>query len=162
MRGLCSAIVAIVAALGCVACDPAAVELPGPPECRVERVSDGDTIRVSCLDESVRLLLVDAPEIAHDGNPPDCFGDEAAGYLRERLPLGTIVELERGVLDRDRFGRYLRYIWLGGELINESLVAEGYAVRYRDAEDTTYRDRVTAAEARARERGLGLWSACGG
>jgi len=68
--------------------------------------------------------------------------------------------MERGVLDRDRYDRALRYVWLGDELLNETLVREGYAARYRDAEDTTYRPLIAAAEDEARETRRGLWSAC--
>jgi micrococcal nuclease len=153
-------VLAAALAAAAISCEPDVVLVDGPDACRVEHVSDGDTIRVSCLDESVRLLLVDAPEVARGAEPAMCFGEEARDYLRERLPEGTEVRLEAGVLDRDRFDRYLRYVWLGGELINETLVSEGYATRYRDAEDTTYRDRIAAAEAAAEAQGLGVWSAC--
>ncbi|MCA9830062.1 MAG: thermonuclease family protein [Dehalococcoidia bacterium] len=37
---------------------------------------------------------------------------------------------------------------------------EGYAVRYRDAEDTAYRTRISEAEDEARKARRGLWSAC--
>jgi micrococcal nuclease len=153
---------ALGASLAFAACEPQApvFETAGGDKCRVQHVSDGDSIRVSCLDQAVRLLLVDAPEVARDGNPAECFGEESAAFLRTRLPEGTVVVLERGVVDRDQFGRYLRYAWAGTELINETLVREGFATRFRDAEDTTYRDRIAAAEAAARAERLGLWSAC--
>ena len=66
----------------------------------------------------------------------------------------------RAFVHRDQFGRYLRYVWLGDELINETLVAEGFAYRYRDAEDRTYEARIIAAENAARNSGRGLWGAC--
>jgi micrococcal nuclease len=151
----------LAAAVLLAACDETA---PQPTaangDCRVERVTDGDTIRVSCLDESIRFLLVAAPEVAHDGEPAECYGDEARDYLSERLPEGTIVTLEAGVENTDQYGRFLRYVFLGDELINETLVRQGYAVRYRDAEDTTYRDEIADAEREAREEGIGLWAAC--
>lgn len=153
----------VLAALGGLGlgCDRQAPVLPRDPGCIVKHVTDGDTIAVTgCMDARIRLLLVDAPEVDSGSTPGECFGEESRAYLQSRLPPGTEVWLERGVLDRDRFDRPLRYVWLGDELINESLVAGGYAVRYRDAEDDTYRDRVAAAETRAKEAGLGLWSAC--
>lgn len=123
-------------------------------------MADGDTITVSgCMESRVRLLLVDAPEVS-GAEGAECYGEEAQAYLRSRLPEGTVVRMERGILDRDRFDRALRYIWLGDELINETLVREGFAVRYRDAEDTTYRDRIAEAETEAARTGQGLWNAC--
>jgi micrococcal nuclease len=129
-------------------------------ECRVERVLDGDTIAVSCLPENVRLLLIDTPEVAHGGSRAECYGPEASAYLRSRLPPGTVVRLQAGVVDRDRYGRYLRYAWLGDELVNETLVAKGYARRYVAAEDRTYLVEIARAEDAARRAHLGLWGAC--
>ena len=112
----------------------------------------------------MRLLLVDTPEVAQPrASPPtpaECFGPEAKAYVERRLPEGTRVRLESGVRDIDQFGRYLRYIWLGDELLNETLVREGYAVRYRAAEDRTYEQRIAAAEAEAERARRGLWGAC--
>lgn len=141
-------------------CREAAAPFPEETGCIVQRVADGDTITVSgCMESRVRLLLVDAPEVGHGGEA-ECYGVEAQSYLRSRLPVGAVVRMERGVLDRDRYDRALRYVWLGDELLNETLVREGYAVRYRDAEDTTYRPLIAAAEDEARETRRGLWSAC--
>lgn len=150
-----AAVVAVLAA----ACEPNR-PVYDDGNCRVERVTDGDTIRVSCLDAPVRLLLVDAPEVARGGRPGECFGDESREFLRRLLSRGSTVELEAGVRDTDPFGRYLRYVHAGGELVNERLVREGYAVRYRAAEDTRHRDRIAAAEDEARAAGRGLWAAC--
>ena len=60
----------------------------------VRTVLDGDTIIVSANDtvrapdgapldgERVRLLGIDAPEIAHNGDPADCWGDNAHEFTR--------------------------------------------------------------------------------
>ena len=50
--------------------------------------------------------------------------------------------------------------FLGDELLNETIVREGYAERYRDSPDTTYRAQIIAAEQDARANNRGLWSAC--
>jgi micrococcal nuclease len=153
----------LLSVLALAACEPGAVDLPATTDaagCRIERVYDGDTITVSCLDANVRLLLIDAPEVESGTSPAGCYGVEARDYLRSRLTRGTPVTLEAGVVDRDRYGRYLRYVWLGDELVNETLVRDGFAVRYTAAEDTRHRDRIAAAERAARASGLGLWSAC--
>jgi len=150
---------AVVLAVLAAACEP---DRPvyDDGDCRVESVTDGDTIRVSCLDAPVRLLLVDAPEVERGGRPGECFGDQSRDFLARLLARGSPVELEAGVRNIDPFGRYLRYVHAAGELVNERLVREGYAVRYRAAEDTRHRDRIAAAEDEARAAGRGLWSAC--
>lgn len=152
----------LVVLAGCsVACrEPVDVPIESGHFCYIESVIDADTVRADCFEESVRLLLVDAPEVARDGQPAECFGEEAADYLRTRLPEGTRIRFEAGVVDTDRFGRHLRYIWLGDELLNDTLVREGWAIRYRAAEDVTHQARVIEAENEARANGRGLWSAC--
>jgi endonuclease YncB( thermonuclease family) len=132
----------------------------GFPQCVVMNVVDGDTIDVGgCSDAGrVRLILVDAPEVSGGAR---CYSREATNYVTSRL-LGRTVGLERDVSNVDRFGRYLRYIWLDGELFNETMVREGYAALAVYPPDVKYRDRIAAAEAEARAANRGLWGACGG
>lgn len=129
---------------------------------RVERVVDGDTIRVTFDGDDevyrVRLLLVNTPEVQGE---PECYGEEAAAYLAALLPAGTLVELERDVSDTDRFGRLLRYAYLDdGTLVNEALLTGGYAHVVTFPPDLREVDRFRAVEREAREAGRGLWSAC--
>ncbi len=75
-------------------------------------VSDGDTIRVDIGGqvETVRLILIETPETRDPNNPPECYGAEASAFLQELLPAGSELYLELDVSERDRFGRFLRYI----------------------------------------------------
>ena len=126
-------------------------------QCVVDRVIDGDTIVVSgCPEDRVRFLLIDTPEIT---NPAECYGAEAKRYVAGRLAKGSRVRLDAGVLDEDQFGRSLRFIWLGDELLNLTLVREGYATRYRAAEETRFADVIAAAESEARSARRGMWGA---
>jgi micrococcal nuclease len=139
------------------------VALPASPaapvgtdgEYRVLRVIDGDTIVVEG-GEHVRYLGVDAPETQ---GSPECYGREATERNRQ-LVEGKRVRLEADRRDRDRYGRLLRWVWVDGTLVNEQLIREGYATVYRDEPAAKYMDRLLAAEAEARSRGAGLWSAC--
>lgn len=136
----------------------------GPPaglvQCTVTNVVDGDTIDVgSCADAGrVRLILIDAPELSGGAR---CFSKESTDYVAARL-LGRVVGLERDVSNVDRFGRYLRYAWVDGELFNERMVRDGYAALAVYPPDVKYRDRIAAAEAEAKAANRGLWGACGG
>jgi micrococcal nuclease len=101
---------------------------------QVARVIDGDTIELEG-GERVRLLCIDTPERGQPGYT------EATEFLRE-LVAGKAVRLEADPehVDRDRFGRLLRYVWLftGGEaegfssgdgvLVNVEIVRRGYSV----------------------------------
>ena len=67
--------------------------------------------------------------------------------------------LEKDISETDRFGRLLRYVYLeDGRMVNELLVAEGFAQVSTFPPDVKYVDRFL--EAQAAERGL--WSQCDG
>jgi micrococcal nuclease len=123
---------------------------------------DGDTIVV--LDGGrtvrVRLIGIDTPESVAPGRPVECFGKAASAFTEGVLEGRTVVlEFDVGLLDP--FGRTLAYVWLDGEMLNETLVAEGYAQVLTVPPNVRYVDRFLAAERAARAARRGLWSACG-
>lgn len=122
---------------------------------QITNVIDGDTVRLAD-GKVVRLIGMDTPEI---GTKSDCFGQEAYKRVNELLQ-DQYVRLEKDVSETDRYNRLLRYIWKGDELINETLVAQGYARVSTYPPDIKYQDRFLAAERVARDANLGLWSAC--
>lgn len=122
----------------------------------VVSVVDGDTIKVEG-GEIVRYIGMDTPETVDPRMPIECFGKEASAKNKE-LVQGKLIELEKDVSERDRFGRLLRYIWIGDVLINEVLVREGYAQVSTYPPDVKYVDRFLTAERLAREEKKGLWS----
>lgn len=122
----------------------------------VKRVVDGDTVELF-NGEKVRLIGVDAPESVKPNSPVECFGREAARWLRETLE-GKLVRLERDVSERDRYSRLLRYVYLDTVFINELLVREGYATAVSYPPDVRELERLRRAEHEARARGVGLWN----
>ncbi len=121
---------------------------------------DGDTIRVHLEGsvQRVRLILIDAPEV---GDNLECYGDEATRFVEGLLPVGAGVRLERDVSETDRFDRLLRYVYLAdGRMLNELIVAEGFAIVATFPPDLKHLDRMRETERAAREAGRGLWSAC--
>jgi micrococcal nuclease len=89
-------------------------------------VIDGDTFILG--DETIRLGLIDAPEL---GNPACEAERELAQRAEQRLHAllnGGAVSLETvGSRDRDRFGRLLRDAVVNGRSVSDALVAEGLA-----------------------------------
>lgn len=73
---------------------------------------DGDTIDVAVgrSVERVRLIGIDAPEVAHGDRPAECFALEADDRLAALAPVGAAVRLERDVVPRDDYGRLLAYV----------------------------------------------------
>ncbi len=138
---------------------------PGPaaPDAEVVAVVDGDTISVRSdgVDEQVRLIGIDTPEVAHHGNPAECHGPEASARLAELLAPGTVVRLRRDQEARDAYGRLLAYvISADGTVVNLQLVAEGHARPLAIPPNLLLADAVAEAAAGAQRAGLGLWSRC--
>ncbi len=118
----------------------------------MQRVVDGDTI-VLAGGERVRYIGMDTPEV---GASPEFYGPEASEADR-RLVDGKRVRLERGVSDRDRYDRLLRYVYVDGLMVNAELVREGYARAAAYSPDTRYAACFTALEAEAKTEGRGMW-----
>lgn len=136
---------------------------PSPSETvRVKRVIDGDTFELENGDR-VRYIGVNAPESVAPGRPVECFGREASAYDKA-LVEGRDVRLEKDVSERDKYGRLLRYVYVGETLVNAKLVEEGYASADAFPPDVRYRDLFRALEREARDGKRGLWAdtACAG
>ena len=56
----------------------------------------------------MRLIGVDTPEVYGE---VECYGREAAAFVKRLLPLGARVRYSLGVERRDRYGRALAYVY---------------------------------------------------
>ena len=103
---------------------PTATPLPTPTrqEVQVVEVVDGDTIKVSIDGQvcTVRYIGVDTPEAV------EWMGPEARAANKE-LVEGKTVSLEKDISETDKYGRLLRYVWVGDLMVNAELVRLGYA-----------------------------------
>lgn len=127
--------------------------LEGPSTPQVGAVFDGDTLDVHHLKDHqrIRLYCIDAPE---SDQPP--WGGEARDELRALAPAGTEVRLD--VRARDAYGRLVAEVFVGEKNLNLVMVEAGRAAVYsRFCQDDAYFE----AEARARDRNLGIWSSPG-
>jgi micrococcal nuclease len=150
---------------GCTAAEaPALLELSAPSTAAapypVVSVADGDTITVSVdgVDERVRLIGIDSPELRR---PAECFGQQAADHLTEMLA-GEAVRLVADPTqdDRDRYGRLLRYVELAdGTDVNAALIHNGYAFEYTYDAPYERQAQFRRQEAEASSAHVGLWSA---
>lgn len=121
----------------------------------VERVVDGDTIRVQGVG-AVRLIGVDTPETVDPRKPVQPYGREASAFTR-MLAEGKIVRLEFDWQRADRYGRTLAYVYLpDGTLLNAEIIQRGYGFAY-----TKYPfkllEQFRDLERHARETSQGLW-----
>ncbi len=126
---------------------------------RVERVIDGDTVRVRVggKTRTVRLIGVDTPETKHPSKAVEYFGREASAFTKAHLEGKTVRLAKDSIGDtRDRYGRLLRYVYLDGDNFNARLIREGYAHAYRRF-PFSRRQAFIRLEQQARKRGKGLW-----
>ncbi len=129
---------------------------------KVTAIIDGDTIEVDLGEgniKRVRYIGIDTPESVDPRQPVQCFSKEATAKNKELVESG-IVGLEKDVSETDRYGRLLRYVYMGDLLINHVLVAEGYAHASSYPPDVKHQDRLKQAEQEARSANKGLWGAC--
>jgi len=135
---------------------------PGLTPATVTRVIDGDTIEVEIAGQeyTLRYIGINTPETVDPRRPVECFGREASDFNKQ-LVLGEAVGLEKDVSETDAFGRLLRYVWLDAEMVNATLVREGYAQASAYPPDVKYQDLFLSLQAEAAGAGRGLWgTAC--
>ena len=125
----------------------------------VTKVIDGDTIEIEG-GKRVRYIGIDTPETVDPNRPTGCYGKEASNKNSE-LVLNKKVRLVKDVSDTDRYGRFLRYVYIDDTFVNDYLVKEGYAKASTYAPDVKFSEQFAASEREARENKRGLWgSAC--
>lgn len=94
---------------------------------KLERVIDGDTIVLQNGDR-VRYIGIDAPELNQAGPDDDeCLAWVAKVRNEQLLKSGEIKLIKDENVDKDKYGRLLRYVYVGDNFINASLVREGLA-----------------------------------
>lgn len=125
---------------------------------QVGRVLDGDTIEL--IDgRRVRYIGIDTPEIGDVRTTIKCFAQEAKEE-NVRLVEGKTVRLEKDISETDKYGRLLRYVYVGDVFINDYLVRQGFARIDTVPPDVKFQQQFLGAEREARESKRGLWSSC--
>lgn len=147
MKG-CLLMAAMLLLSGCAQPVDSDAQMRGPY--LVGRVIDGDTLALE-NGEKVRLIGIDAPEKGEAGYA------EAKEFLRQAVE-GKFVRMEGDSQDRDKYGRLLRYVFVGGRHVNIGLAEAGMARAYPFEDSTRYAKEIADAEARAIRGSIGIWS----
>lgn len=137
-----------------------------PVLARVTHISDGDTFYVQPdgggQSMKIRLIGVDTPEIAHDPDPAECFGDEATAFTSAQL-LDRLAWFTFDSECTDVYDRTLAYA-IRGEgatgFFNRFLARQGYASALTIEPNDTYADAIESDVAQAKVEGLGMWESC--
>jgi endonuclease YncB( thermonuclease family) len=121
---------------------------------RVVGVSDGDSVTVIDANKTqykIRLAGIDAPERAQ------AYGQKSKQSLSD-LVFGKQVDVEWS--KRDRYGRTVGKLMLGGVDINLEQIKIGMAWHYKEYQnEQSPEDRVAYAqsESQAQDKKMGLW-----
>jgi micrococcal nuclease len=152
------ALVASVAAAGCGFGAGATARY----RATVTRDVDGDTVVVRYTNgrtDKVRLLGVDTPETHKPNTPVQCYGPEASRYTEHAL-VGRVVDLELDEVTRDKYGRLLAYVYVGGRRFDDELLRLGYGRLLIIPPNGVHARAMLAAELDAKRARRGLWGAC--
>ena len=132
-----------------VAADALPADAEGP--CRVLHVIDGDTVRLRCGDDEmkVRLLRIDTPE---RDEPRYREAREALRRLVDGRDVHFTYE-EPGQPTRGNYGRLLVYLHAGGKNVNVEMVRAGWSAFDTRWGEGRFASAFRAAEREARQAG---------
>ena len=139
-----------------------------PRLARVDFTVDGDTWYGTYEDDGsqahIRMIGIDTPEVSHEGEAADCYGNEAWTYAAAQLE-GRLAWLTFDGDCEDDYGRTLAYVIRGAGsdgFFNRRLARTGYADALTIEPNDSYADEIDADVAAARDADAGMWGACGG
>lgn len=113
---------------------------------KVVQIIDGDTFKLQNK-QTIRLSSLNAPEL------DKCYGQEAKKALSELILNKRVILLEPYA---DRYGRVMALVLSDGQIINEIMVRNGYAVS--DGENSIAKKAIKDANDYARDNKLGIFT----
>ena len=159
----------IAMTLGCSTGNPSVTHSPTPAKAgdqdqrftvaRVLNVIDGVTIDVELDDQvlRVRYLGVEVPESGTPGADGASQAESALQFNRF-LVEGRSVELEKeDDVEADELGRFLRFVYVDGEMVNLAVLTNGYGIVASSPPDFKHRTSFAIAEERAKGGRRGIW-----
>ena len=125
----------------------------------LDKCVDGDTAWFIYNNESskFRFLAIDTPEST---TQIEEFGKEASSYTCDQLKKASKIEIEfdPNSHKQDKYDRYLAWIFVDGELLQEKIIENGYAEINYIYGDYKYLDDLKKTEQEAKEHKKGIYS----
>ncbi|MBJ7538085.1 thermonuclease family protein [Marinomonas transparens] len=122
---------------------------------RIKRVVDGDTMHLAD-GRKVRLVGINTPELDHKSGHHQPYALEAKALLT--VLAGDYVYLQKSKNERDRYGRYLYYLFNKDRIsLTSQLLFEGLGYRVAVPPNLAYQTCFEGAENNARNAYKGLW-----
>ncbi|MAA78912.1 MAG: hypothetical protein CL916_06600 [Deltaproteobacteria bacterium] len=131
----------------------------------VNYVVDGDTVFVQAPqgEEKVRFIGIDTAELGYDGEPDECYAQEARDFLIDLIDERK-VWLSFDALCEDTFGRTLAYVHtsVGSQgFVQRQMIQRGMAKDFPFDDTPAFREMFAEDALQAQQAGIGGWGACG-
>ncbi|MCK5002086.1 MAG: thermonuclease family protein [Gammaproteobacteria bacterium] len=125
----------------------------------VKYVHDGDTVKL--VDgRIIRLIGINAPEVARDGQPAEAYALEARDYLHSLLAKhNNRIQLIHGKETKDHYQRLLSHLFLpDGTNLQARLLSSGLVAAITIPPNNRFSDCYRKIEKHAFCKKKGLWS----
>lgn len=123
---------------------------------------DGDTARfiVNNQEIKVRFLAIDTPETNHPQKKEELYGKEAKEYTCNKITNANkiILEFDNNSEKKDKYNRYLAWVFVDDNLIQKELIKNGLAKVAYIYGDYKYTDELLIEEQKAKNNKIGLFS----
>ena len=123
---------------------------------------DGDTAKFEMNGEqvTVRFLGINTKETVDPQVGEEAWGKEASDFTKDKLQNANKIELEfdSSSDEKDKYDRYLAWIWVDDELLQNLLVENGLAENYMLQNNYKYAGILQESQEIAKNNKLGIWS----
>ena len=131
-------------------------------EVEFSKCVDGDTAKFIYKDEEItaRFLAIDTPETVHPTKEEEKHGKEASEYTCKKITNANVIilEFDEDSDEQDKYDRFLVWVFVDGQLLQEKLISKGLASVAYLYGDYKYTERLKNAEQLAEDEKLGIWS----
>jgi len=122
---------------------------------------DGDTAKFIYNNEekTARFLAIDTPETVHPTKKDEEWGKEASDFTCKKIKEAEkiVLEFDEESDRKDKYGRYLVWVFVDGKLLQEELVENGLAEIAYLYGDYKYVDNLKKIEELAKNNKVGIW-----
>ena len=122
---------------------------------------DGVTANFIMNDKEVkvRFLAIDTPESVSTKVEPEKYGKEASNFTCDKISNANKIELEfdKNSDEKDKYDRYLAWIWVDDYLLQDLIIKEGYAEVAYLYGDYKYTSLLQDHESIAKASKLNIW-----
>lgn len=131
----------------------------------VNYVVDGDTafVQTEQGEEKIRFIGIDTPELGYDGDPDECYAQEARNFLIEQIDERKIW-LTFDALCADTFDRTLAYAHtaVGSQgFVQRQVLQRGMAKNFPFDDTPAFHNLFAEDALQAEQAGIGGWRDCG-